>query len=190
MSKNAKRTLVVLIVGAVVGVIFSGAFASFVQYSNTLDFCTSCHEMRDTVYKEYKETPHYSNRTGVRAVCADCHVPHKNWIATLVKKTFATKELIYHITGIVDSPEELDAKRLELAQAVWARMEGNDSRFCRNCHETEAMVLSSQKKRAQVKHKEAQDEGKTCIDCHKGIAHKPVHEELEKEESGSEDFKL
>ncbi len=27
------------------------------------------------VYQEYKETIHYSNRSGVRAICPDCHVP-------------------------------------------------------------------------------------------------------------------
>ena len=185
-----KRTLVVLILGAILGVLFSGAFASFVQYSNTMEFCISCHEMRDTVYQEFKKTPHYMNTSGVRAVCADCHVPHGNWMATLARKIVATKELVYHVTGIVDTPEKLDAKRLELAEHVWAQMRANDSRECRNCHNQAAMLIDTQKKRAQVKHREGIEEGKTCIDCHMGIAHKPVHEELKEEEGEAESFKL
>jgi len=188
--RTHKRTIIVLIIGAALGVIFSGTFASFVQYSNTMEFCISCHEMRDTVYEEFKETTHYMNQSGVRAVCADCHVPHGNWLATLAVKVRATKELVYHTTGILNTPEQLDAKRLELAQGVWAKMKASDSRECRNCHVREAMILTSQKKRARVKHEEAEKEAKTCIDCHKGIAHKPVHEELEKGEGESEDFKL
>lgn len=188
--KTIKRTIVLLAIGGVIGVVFSGAFASFVQYSNTMEFCISCHSMRATVYEEFKETSHYSNASGVRAVCADCHVPHHNWPATVVKKIKATKELFYHVTGILDTPEELEANRLELAEAVWARMEANDSRECRNCHRRDAMALDSQKKRARVKHEEGDKNGQTCIDCHKGIAHKPVHEELEKEEGESQDFKL
>jgi len=57
------------------GVIFWTGFNMTLDYSNTETFCISCHEMRDNVYEEYKETIHYSNRTGVRAVCSDCHVP-------------------------------------------------------------------------------------------------------------------
>jgi cytochrome c-type protein NapC len=55
------------------------------EATNSLAFCTSCHEMRDTVYREYKETIHYSNRTGVRAICSDCHVP-KNWVHKVARK--------------------------------------------------------------------------------------------------------
>ena len=59
----------------VTGVAFWTGFNMTLDYSNTEEFCISCHEMRDNLYVEYQETIHYSNRTGVRAVCADCHVP-------------------------------------------------------------------------------------------------------------------
>lgn len=188
--KAAKRTIVILFIGALLGVAFSGVFASFVEYTNTTEFCISCHEMRDTVYEEYKKTSHYSNKYGVRASCSDCHVPHGSWTAMLARKIRATKELFYHGTGILDTAEELEEKRLELAQNVWAGMQASDSRECRNCHSREAMMIDDQKKRAQVQHQEAKAEGKTCIDCHKGIAHKDVHTELEEKEGESEGFTL
>ena len=51
--------------------------AAGLAWTNTEEFCIGCHEMRDNVYAEYKGTIHDQNRTGVRAICADCHVPHE-----------------------------------------------------------------------------------------------------------------
>ena len=61
-------------------------------------FCISCHEMRDTVCQEYKETIHYSNRTGVRAICPDRHGP-KEWHYKVVRKIQATNELLHKALG-------------------------------------------------------------------------------------------
>lgn len=167
----------------ITGLVMSGAFASYVQYTNRLEFCLSCHEMESTVWQEYKESPHFQTKAGVRPSCADCHVPYKNWIKMVVHKIGASKELYGHfITGSINTKEKFEAKRLELAKTVWARMEANDSENCRNCHKTEAWNLDLQKPRARGQHEEAALSGETCIDCHKGIAHKPVHEELEEEE--------
>jgi len=165
-------------------IIFSGGLASFVQYSNTLNFCAySCHEMESTVFQEFKESTHFSSRSGVHPVCADCHVPHGNWIETLIYKAGASKELIAHfITHTVNTPEKFEAKRLELAKNVWAEMEANDSENCRKCHNVENWDLSLQKPRARGQHEEMAATGDTCIDCHKGIAHKAVHEKVEEEE--------
>ena len=33
--------------------------------------------MKDNVFVEYRDTIHYANRSGVRASCPDCHVPHE-----------------------------------------------------------------------------------------------------------------
>ncbi len=66
---SAKYSLLGLLsVGFFAGIIFWGGFHTGLEATNTLEFCVSCHEMRDTVYQEYKETVHYSNRTGVRAI--------------------------------------------------------------------------------------------------------------------------
>ena len=126
--------------------------------------------MRDNVYPEYKETIHYSNRTGVRATCPDCHVP-KEWIHKVVRKVQATNELFHKIIGTIDTREKFEAKRLELAKHVWATMKATDSRECRNCHSFEFMDLTKQERRSQKRHTTAIDKGMTCIDCHKGIAH-------------------
>lgn len=169
---NAKYSLLtLLLVGFLGGVVFWGSFNTALEATNSLEFCISCHEMRDTVYQEYKQTIHYSNRTGVRAICSDCHVP-KDWMHKMVRKVQASNEIYGKIMGTIDTPEKFEAKRLELAEHEWARMKKSDSRECRNCHSFDGMAKDSQTQTAWRRHQGAQKKGETCIDCHKGIAHK------------------
>jgi cytochrome c-type protein NapC len=168
---SAKFSLLALLVaGFFSGIFFWGGFNTVMEATNTMDFCISCHEMRDNVYQEYKKTIHYTNRTGVRAVCSDCHVP-KDWTHKMIRKVQASKEVWGKITGVIDTPEKFEAHRLRLAESEWARMKASDSRECRNCHSFDSMDAEKQKMRGAKMHKIAKDEKKTCIDCHKGIAH-------------------
>jgi cytochrome c-type protein NapC len=157
-------------VGFAAGVIFWGGFHTVVEATNTEQFCIGCHEMRENVYAEYKKTIHYNNRTGVRAVCADCHVP-REWGPKMIRKVQATRELYGKVVGSIDTREKFEAKRLQLAEREWARMKANDSLECRNCHTLKSMDADKQKPRAKRSHELAVKDGETCIDCHKGIAH-------------------
>ena len=159
-----------LVVGFVGGIVFWGGFNTGLEATNTLTFCITCHEMRDNVYQEYKQTIHFSNRSGVRAVCSDCHVPHA-WGPKLLRKSKASFELWGKMTGEIDTREKFEAKRMQLATDEWARMKDSGSRECRNCHSFDAMSKDDQKQSAYARHMAAQAAGKTCIDCHKGIAH-------------------
>jgi cytochrome c-type protein NapC len=162
--------LTLLVVGFVGGIVFWGGFNTALEATNTLEFCISCHEMRDNVYKEYQPTIHYSNRTGVRAICSDCHVPHA-WTAKMIRKLKASMEVWGKITGYIDTPEKFEAHRMEMATREWARMKAANSQECRNCHNFDAISSEKQKQSVYKKHMAAKDEGKSCIDCHKGIAH-------------------
>ena len=155
----------------IAGIIFWGGFNTAMEATNKLEFCISCQEMRDNVYQEYKKTIHYQNRTGVRAICSDCHVP-KDWGHKMLRKIQASNEVWGKITGYIDTPEKFESHRMELATHEWARMKGSDSRECRNCHNFDAMSGIIQKQTIYNKHMKAKAEGGTCIDCHKGIAHK------------------
>lgn len=161
----------VVAIGMFSGLVFWGGFNTGMEKTNTIEFCTSCHEMRDTVYQEYQQTIHYKNRSGVRAICSDCHVP-KDWTHKFVRKIQASQELYgKFVSHVIDTPEKFDNRRMELAQHVWQTMKDSDSRECRNCHSWDAMNHEKQNPRARKKMAEAEKEGKTCIDCHKGIAH-------------------
>jgi nitrate/TMAO reductase-like tetraheme cytochrome c subunit len=174
-------TLGVAIFFMLIGVILWGGFNTGMEATNTMEFCISCHEMEENVYQEYKGTIHDSNRSGVRAGCPDCHVP-RPWFYKIKRKLQASNELFHKALGSIDTPEKFDAKRLELAKNEWKRMKASDSRECRNCHEISTMDPAAQKPRARKQHYNAMKIGQTCIDCHKGIAHKKVHKQLTEEE--------
>ncbi|RLA06315.1 MAG: cytochrome C552 [Gammaproteobacteria bacterium] len=163
------------------GIIFWGGFNTSMEATNTMGFCIGCHEMEDNVYQEYKPTIHYSNRTGVRATCSDCHVPDP-WIHKVVRKIQASKEVWHKVLGTIDNKEKFDNHRLTMAKSVWNTMKETDSRECRNCHNFESMNPKFQIPRARKQHLSALETGATCIDCHKGIAHKDVRKLLTDEE--------
>jgi len=160
----------ILSVGFIAGIIFWGGFNTTLALTNTEEFCISCHEMEDNVYQELQETIHWSNRTGVRATCPDCHVP-KEWIYKIKRKIQASNEVLHKVLGTIDTPEKFEAKRLTLAKNEWARMKSTDSRECRNCHNFESMDFDKQESRSADRHDEAIENNWTCIDCHRGIAH-------------------
>ncbi len=161
----------ILSFGFIAGIVFWGGFNTLMEASNTEAFCTGCHEMEDNPFEEMKTTIHYSNRSGVRASCPDCHVPHE-WTHKIVRKVQASKEVWGKITGVIDTRDKFLDHRKFMAEREWARMKANDSRECRNCHNFEYMDFSVQSSRAAHKHRTALASGEmTCIDCHKGIAH-------------------
>ena len=170
--------------GFVVGIAFWGGFHWSLEITNTEEFCISCHEMERNVFREYEGSIHESNGSGVRATCPDCHVP-KTWVHKIARKIRATNELWHHFSGSVSTREKFEAKRLQMAKNEWQRMKETDSRECRNCHSFRAMDVVLQEFRARDAHLKAIDEGQTCIDCHKGIAHELPAGALEAEEEMS-----
>lgn len=162
---------ILLFAGFLVGILFWGGFNWAMEITNTETFCVSCHEMRNNAYAELKETVHFTNRTGVRATCPDCHVP-KPWHYKVVRKIQATNELYHKVVGTIDTPEKYETHRLALARSVWASMKATDSRECRNCHTMESMDRDKQVRPAKRMHQAALEKGKTCIECHQGVAHK------------------
>lgn len=158
--------------GFIAGIVFWGGFNTALEITNTEAFCIGCHEMRENVYAELQPTIHYTNRSGVRATCPDCHVPH-NWTDKIARKMQASKEVWGHLFGTISTREKFVDKRLELAQHEWSRLKSNNSLECRNCHNLNSMDFTRQSKRAMEMHSTVLTTGeKTCIDCHKGIAHR------------------
>jgi cytochrome c-type protein NapC len=178
-----------LVVGSIFGAVIWGALNTGMEYTNRSEFCLSCHEM-SIPYEELKKTVHFKNRSGAAAQCSDCHVASSKTPTDYMFKSFqklmAARDVIGKITGIVDTPEKFDEHRLTMAKRVWKRMKDRDSKECRNCHDFKYMDPEKQKDRSVVKHEGAVEDGKTCIDCHKGIAHKAVHTNLSPEDLAKE----
>jgi len=163
------KTICIGIVIFVAGAIFYGGVNTFFHYTNRMEFCTSCHTMK-TNFEEYKQTLHYKNSVGVQATCSDCHVP-KEFFPKLYAKIMAAKDVYHEILGTIDTKEKYEARRWHMANVVWEKMRASDSRECRTCHNYENMDVSTQSRMARKKHTRAPLQGKTCIDCHTGIAH-------------------
>jgi cytochrome c-type protein NapC len=164
-----RRLLGVLLIFSA-GVVFAGLFNVGLEYTNSTEFCTSCHTMK-TNLAELEERVHWKSRSGVSAGCADCHVP-KEFTEKMIAKVMAAKDVYHEIVGTIDTPEKYEARRLDMAQRVWAKMKASDSRECKSCHALAHMDFSEQDRFARKKHENAPDRGQTCIDCHKGIGHK------------------
>ncbi|MDR9500875.1 MAG: NapC/NirT family cytochrome c [Desulfurivibrionaceae bacterium] len=161
----------IFLFGGVAGMLLLVLFLGELHYTATEKFCISCHEMEANVYMEYKETAHYINKSGVRATCTDCHLS-QNLIEKVGRKVKAAREVFHHFKGTINTREKFLDKRLVLAESVWAEMMANDSRECRTCHSAANMDYTKQSRRAMEQHIRGEDEKKTCIECHKGIAHR------------------
>ena len=163
----------------ILGVFFLIGFNTSLSATSTEEFCVSCHGMT-VPFEEYKETHHYSSTSGVSATCADCHLA-KEFVPKMIRKTIALREVWHAMLGTIDTPEKFEKKRALLAQRVWDEMKATDSRECRSCHDQQRWDLSKQSKRAGKKHaiEYMRTNDKTCIDCHKGIAHEmPSEDEI------------
>jgi cytochrome c-type protein NapC len=156
---------IILLAGAVGGI----GFTVGLEYTNTTEFCVSCHSMQIN-YEELKQSAHWSNASGVHAGCADCHVP-KEFFPKMRAKIIAAKDVWHEILGTIDTPEKYEARRWQMANMVWDKMMATDSRECRNCHSFDHMDLSAQDRFARNRHERAQERGQTCIECHRGIVH-------------------
>ncbi|MCB1735700.1 MAG: NapC/NirT family cytochrome c [Gammaproteobacteria bacterium] len=152
------------------GIVFWGGFNWSLAATNSESFCIGCHEMKNNTYAEYRDSRHHTNGAGVRASCPDCHVP-REWGPMVLRKLRATNELFHWAIGSIDTREKFLAKRESLAEIVWADMRANDSRECRNCHRFDYMNPAEQRPHAAARHADAARSGRTCIDCHWGIAH-------------------
>lgn len=165
-----RRTYLVVALAAgsiAIASVFGGSVV--IERTNDTAFCTSCHSM-DVVAAEYRQSVHFSNASGVKATCADCHVPRA--LGPMVKaKLFAAKDVYHEIAGTIDTPEKFEARRWHLANVVWDKMLASDSRECRSCHTFTAMDYEAQGRRVARRHQRAEQDGETCIACHKGLAH-------------------
>ena len=166
-----------LLVGGVAGAFTVVGTQVGVYLTGTDEFCgNACHSHAKFVFPEHKESVHYTNRTGVRAMCVDCHVPH-NYPAKLVYKAKAgIVDAISEMRGTISTQEKFDKARWRMANKVWDEMRADNSANCRTCHDPAAMSAEAQSQGAVKQHKKFADGKATCIDCHTGVAHKDPEE--------------
>lgn len=154
------------------GAVALGTTNYVLHATSTTEFCYACHSHESFIKPEYEASSHFRNLAGVRAECADCHLPHDNWFDLVWTKAVVSLDIIPELMGKLDTAEKYEAHRAEMAESVWREYKQNDSSFCRSCHSFEAMDLDNQERRTARQHSRAQQNGETCIDCHYGLVHK------------------
>ena len=172
MVRFFKRSLVVT---AVIGVFAGFALAltaeKFDQVTTTDSFCTGCHTMQTMADQQtYKNSKHRTTSSGVRAGCADCHVPKGLLASTWAHLYDGSRDLIAEWTSN-HTPETWKARRVQLAYRVRDWMLSNDSRTCRSCHTDQ---FKPKRERGQRQHELAKRNKITCIGCHFDLVHSPV----------------
>ena len=70
------------------GVIFWGGFNTAMEAQHRVVFCTGCHEMKDNVFVEYRDTIHY-NRSGVQPPAGLSRTPR--WTCKIIRKVQASR---------------------------------------------------------------------------------------------------
>ena len=154
------------------GMLALGAANYTIHATSSNEFCLSCHSHEANIRAEYEASSHFSNTSGVRAQCADCHLPKDNWFELTWTKAVVSLDVIPEFTGKLSTPEKYEAHRAEMAESVWRQFRDNDSKFCRSCHSFGAMDFAQQERRTARRHARAEEEGQTCVQCHYGLVHK------------------
>jgi cytochrome c-type protein NapC len=160
------------------GAVALGSVNWVVHATSSNDFCFACHSHQQFIRPEYEASGHFKNRTGVRAGCANCHLPHDNWFELMFTKIVVSADIIPELRGKIATADKYEAHRGEMARSVWQQFLDNDSKFCRSCHSFAAMNVEMQGKMSARMHAKAMQSGQTCIECHRGVAHSlPQNEE-------------
>ena len=178
--------LSLLVIGILIGAGVIVGTQIAVSATGTVEFCGStCHSMNAFTLPEYKQSAHYAGHSGVRATCADCHIPHGYPEKLWYKAKAGIRDIVQESRGVIATSERYEKERWRLANAVWSEMKANDSANCRYCHTISEETVAKQKSMAQKMHKMVLDKKGTCIDCHKGIAHKEPEEPAEPAKTGA-----
>jgi len=171
-SPSARHSvLALLLIGIVIGFVATAGTQVMVNLTGTDSFCGgACHSMQ-WVAKEHRESGHHVNRTGVKAGCHDCHIPHNYPYLLWYKARAGIKDVIGEMRGVISTEEKFKKERARMAAHVWEEYKGNDSQACRHCHQFSAEVIAKQKEFVRPMHTQALERKATCVDCHKGVAH-------------------
>lgn len=132
-----------LFIGVFVGIILSVVTVKGLAYSDSPEFCSSCHIMTQ-VHDSFTDSTH------AELACGDCHLPHDNIVNKLTEKAKAGMGHVYYNTlGVEKIPGVLHTT--ENSQEII-----NEN--CISCHENTVKNISH----------DAKD---SCSSCHEAVPH-------------------
>jgi cytochrome c-type protein NapC len=171
----------IIVAGVVVGMAISFTTVIAVKHTSDVNFCGSCHSMKPMA-EAYRNSVHggYGD-SGIRATCADCHLPHKSTMGYMIQKVKTGMWDVWvestHDTSKIDWFEKRNNRR------EWVYDSG-----CLHCHEN-LLLGTRPNKKAFIAHKayfskkllvEGEDgkERAKCVDCHKHVGHYQLEKHL------------
>lgn len=107
--------LALVVVGLLIGA--GGVIGTqvMVAATGTNEFCGgACHSMQ-WVDREYRQSVHFANRTGVRAGCHDCHIPRAYPELLWYKTKAGIRDAIQEVRGVISTEDKFKKERLRLA---------------------------------------------------------------------------
>lgn len=148
LKKMLKRFLsidikLLIMIGVFVGIIASVATVKTLAYTDSPDFCQSCHIMT-SVYESHADSTH------AEIACGDCHLPHDSLASKLMfKAKSGVGHMYYNTIGADKIPKTLLAT------------DGSKEAINQNCIDCHESTLDN------VSH-EAKD---SCSSCHQAVPH-------------------
>lgn len=176
LKPSAKLSILALVViGIVIGAVGFFATQQTLHATSTNAFCMSCHSGH-SLEQEVLESPHGNNNAGIVVQCQQCHLPPQP-LQYLVKKVIVSKDIIGYLTiDGFETQDWLETNRKQQADLALKYLRSIDSSTCQSCHNSiYTNPPANMKKMAVRMHamnfKKDADKRKTCVDCHKGVAH-------------------
>lgn len=172
LSFITRPVLFALVGGGLGGILFMFFLIEFDHFTSTNQFCTTCHSMT-FAEASYQQSVHYNSPSGVRASCGDCHVSEGIIMATY-DHAVGIKDLFKQLFGADYNDPVINL--LHLPEAAFASRDWfrrRDSATCHRCHVQEA-IQGTRVHTAAIHQEET--EGKSCVDCHFNLVHRPVPE--------------
>lgn len=168
-EKKAKNPLwfilIIIAIGAIVGMLVSFGIAVGVDKTSDDKFCTMCHTMQPMADAYLLDVHGGNNPRGTKATCVECHLPHDSLAGYLVEKA-KTGFHDFRVQNFGDLESiDWEAKRKHAKNFVY------DS-GCMTCH-TNLREATMSNPKGFIAHKEYFEKrtDKKCVECHENVGH-------------------
>ena len=150
-----------------------------VNWSSSDRYCgTACHSIT-WVTAAYHQSPHYTNRVGVRASCGECHIPYDSGhvAATeyvkllLFKADRGAKDEWYELSKSIATKEEWEKRRPALSSGFETYLTKHDYITCRGCHSLTSFGGPRSHMKLVIHHGMVNADSYDCLQCHANIGH-------------------
>jgi nitrate/TMAO reductase-like tetraheme cytochrome c subunit len=179
MSRKWLSMVGLLAMGALAGAAILAATTEMVRATSTNEFCASaCHSMQ-WANEAYQRSVHYSNSMGMRAGCADCHVPHHTGHAgpleylqlVAFKTNIGIRDMIAEVRGTISTREKWERERPRLSKEFEQWVKAGHSITCQTCHDLRAFGGDYSALTKVVHAVLLHADTVNCLKCHKHVGH-------------------